>query len=72
LQVDNIDIYLDDVCIVAAGAKSSSYTEEQGQAVMNQKEINIAVNLARGSASETIWSCDFSYDYVKINAEYRS
>ena len=72
LDVNNINMYLDDVCIVRNGGKDAGYTEEQGQAVMNQNEIRVKIELNRGQASATIWTCDFSYDYVKINAEYRS
>jgi glutamate N-acetyltransferase / amino-acid N-acetyltransferase len=72
LNLNTIKIYLDDVCIVENGGRSSSYTEEQGQAVMDKPEITITIKLARGEFSETVWTCDFSYDYVKINAEYRT
>lgn len=72
LDVSQINIYLDDVCIVDAGGAAASYTEEQGQAVMNQQEILIRVELNRGGASETVWTTDLSHDYVSINADYRS
>jgi len=72
LKVEQISIFLDDVCIVERGGRAASYTEEQGQAVMSQEEITIRVFLGRGHWSETVWTTDFSYDYVKINAEYRS
>lgn len=72
LDLDAITIHLDDVCIVEQGGRSPSYTESRGQAVMEQSEITIRVNLVRGKASVTVWSCDFSYDYVRINAEYRT
>lgn len=72
LDINKVSIYLDDVCIVEAGGKSPSYTEAMGQKVMSQCDIKITVNLARGSSSETVWTCDLSYDYVKINAEYRT
>jgi len=72
LSIDNISIYLGDVCIVEQGQRAQSYTEEQGQAVMNEEEITIKVLLGRGNNSETVWTSDLSYDYVKINAEYRS
>ena len=72
LILDKIKIYLDDVCIVNNGSRSADYTEEQGQAVMDRNEITIRVELARGNAQANIWTCDFSYDYVKINAEYRT
>ncbi|MBV1951979.1 MAG: bifunctional glutamate N-acetyltransferase/amino-acid acetyltransferase ArgJ [Cycloclasticus sp.] len=72
LNVDNISIYLADTCIVKNGMRDNAYTEEQGQAVMDQYEILLTIDLAEGDASTTILSCDLSYDYVKINAEYRS
>ncbi len=72
LNVDAISIYLADTCIVKNGMRDSRYTEEQGQAIMNQQEILLTIDLAQGDASTTILSCDLSYDYVKINAEYRS
>lgn len=72
LDVSQINIYLDNVCIVQSGAVAASYTEEQGQVVMNQEEILIRVVLNRGSFSETVWTTDLSYEYVSINADYRS
>jgi glutamate N-acetyltransferase/amino-acid N-acetyltransferase len=71
-DLTKVAIYLDTVCIIEAGEPAESYTEAQGQQVMNQDEITIKVVLNRGQANDTIWTCDFSYDYVKINAEYRS
>jgi len=72
LNVDTIAIYLDDVCIVDKGGRATSYTEEQGQSVMAKEEITIRVILGRGQSVETVWTTDLSYDYVKINAEYRT
>lgn len=72
LDLTKVTIYLGDTCIVRAGEPDRKYTEEQGQHVMNQQEITITVDLDRGEQQETVWTCDFSYDYVKINAEYRS
>jgi glutamate N-acetyltransferase/amino-acid N-acetyltransferase len=72
LDISKIEIYLDDVCIVENGGRASSYTEEQGRRVMQQSEITVRVVLQRGRATTTVWTCDFSYDYVKINAEYRT
>jgi len=72
LDVDAVSIYLDETCIVESGKRSSDYTEEQGQKVMNQDEILVRICLAQGVASSTVLTCDLSYDYVKINAEYRS
>jgi len=71
-DLSKVAIYLDDVCIVEQGEPAASYTEQQGQAVMNNNEITIKVELGRGSETDTVWTCDFSYDYVKINAEYRT
>jgi glutamate N-acetyltransferase/amino-acid N-acetyltransferase len=67
-----IDLHLDDVQVVARGGRLPSYREEDGQRVMKQSEITVRVNLNRGGASTTVWTCDLSYDYVKINADYRS
>jgi len=71
-EIDKIQIFLGDVCIVSNGARDPAYTEEQGQKVMNQKEITIRVELQTGEQSACIWTSDLSYDYVKINSEYRS
>jgi glutamate N-acetyltransferase/amino-acid N-acetyltransferase len=71
-DLSGVSIYLGEVCIVDQGQPAASYTEEQGQAVMNQAEIDISVYLGRGQAEDLVWTCDFSYDYVKINAEYRT
>ncbi len=72
VDLEKIEIYLDDVCIVKNGSRSSSYTEEQGQQVMDQEEILVRVILGRGDAKEEVLTCDLSYDYVRINAEYRT
>ncbi len=72
LDINTLEIYLGEVCIVKNGGRYESYTEEAGQIVMNKTDIKITINLKRGQASATIWTTDFSYDYVKINAEYRS
>ncbi len=72
MALEKIEIYLDDVCIVCNGGRAQNYTEEAGQRVMNQAEITITVDLKRGLASQEVLTCDFSYDYVKINAEYRT
>lgn len=72
LDVQNIDIFLDDVCIVSGGARAESYTEAAGQAVLSREEFTITVKLGRGDCSETLWTCDFSHEYVTINADYRS
>lgn len=72
LDINALKIFLGDVCIVENGGRASTYTEEAGQEVMNQKDITILIELNRGHAKETVWTTDFSYDYVKINAEYRT
>jgi len=72
LDVSKISIELNGVCIVSAGARNSQYTETMGQQAMQSDTINIDIYLGRGEASANIWTCDLSYDYVKINAEYRT
>ncbi|QZA79108.1 bifunctional glutamate N-acetyltransferase/amino-acid acetyltransferase ArgJ [Deefgea tanakiae] len=72
LDVDNIEVWLDDVLVAINGGRNPEYQESQGQTVMNQAEICITVKLNRGEHQATVWTCDFSYDYVKINADYRS
>jgi glutamate N-acetyltransferase/amino-acid N-acetyltransferase len=72
LDVNTLEIYLGDICIVRNGGRAAEYSEEQGQAVMDQTDIEIRIWLNRGPVNETVWTTDFSYDYVKINAEYRS
>ena len=58
--------------VVERGGRAASYTEEQGKRVMQPAEIPMKVTLGRGVETATVWTCDFSYDYVKINADYRS
>ena len=72
LDVDNIELYFADVLVAEKGGRARSYSEEAGQKIMQQAEIDITVKLNRGNEKATIWSCDFSYDYVRINAEYRT
>ncbi|MBY6191446.1 bifunctional glutamate N-acetyltransferase/amino-acid acetyltransferase ArgJ [Microbulbifer agarilyticus] len=72
LDTSKISVYLDDVQIVEAGGRASSYTEDAGQKVFEQPEFTISVDLQRGDVSEHIWTCDFSHEYVTINAEYRT
>lgn len=72
LDITKLQIFLGGVCIVRNGGRAADYTEDQGQAVMKSDEISVRIELNRGEATETVWTCDFSYDYVKINAEYRS
>jgi len=72
LDINKIDVYLDDVCIVENGRRSETYTEEKGIRVMSQDEINLSVNLHRGAHNEKLWTTDLSHEYITINAEYRS
>lgn len=72
MDLDKISIYLGDVCIVRHGARASDYTEAAGQQVMREEKITVTVRLGRGTACEQMLTCDFSYDYVRINAEYRT
>lgn len=72
LDIDKISISLNDVKIVESGQRAENYTEEDGQRVMSQEEIIVHISLGRGSASAVIWTCDLSYEYVRINSEYRS
>ncbi|MFA6164778.1 MAG: bifunctional glutamate N-acetyltransferase/amino-acid acetyltransferase ArgJ [Methylobacter sp.] len=72
MVLDKVQIYLDDVCIVRNGGRADDYTEEAGQQVMNQEEITVTVKLGRGESVQEVLTCDLSYEYVKINAEYRT
>lgn len=72
LDINALKLYLGDVLVAENGGRAAAYNEEQGVAVMKAPEILVRVDLARGSAASTVWTCDFSYDYVKINADYRS
>ncbi|GAB4122895.1 MAG: bifunctional glutamate N-acetyltransferase/amino-acid acetyltransferase ArgJ [Sideroxydans sp.] len=72
LDVEKLKLYLDEVLVAENGGRATSYREEDGQRVMQQSDITIRVVLNRGAANATLWTCDFSYAYVKINASYRS
>ena len=72
LDQTGIDLYLDDVHVAIQGGRHPEYREEDGQRVMKQSEITVRVVLGRGTASDTVWTCDLSHDYVSINADYRS
>ena len=72
LDPSTVSFWLDDVLVVERGGRAPTYTEVAGQRVMKQAEIAIRVDLGRGDARATVWTCDFSHDYVTINAEYRS
>ena len=72
MKVDLISIFLDEVCIVVNGRRAPTYGEEDGRRVMDRDEITIKIELGRGNHMARIWTCDLSYDYVRINAEYRT
>jgi glutamate N-acetyltransferase/amino-acid N-acetyltransferase len=72
LDQTGIDLYLDDVHVAVQGGRNPAYQESDGQRVMQQSEITVRVVLGRGAASDTVWTCDLSHDYVSINADYRS
>ena len=76
LDPSHVSFWLDDVLVVDRGGRSPAYREEDGQRVMKQDEITVRVDLGRASgaaaARATVWTCDFSHDYVSINADYRS
>ncbi len=72
LDQGRIDLFLDDVHVVREGGRHPGYREEDGQRVMKQSEITVRVDLHRGAAEATVWTCDLSHDYVSINADYRS
>jgi glutamate N-acetyltransferase / amino-acid N-acetyltransferase len=72
LDQTTIDLYLDEVCVAQNGGRNPLYKEADGQRVMKQAEITVRVNLGRGTARDTVWTCDLSHEYVTINADYRS
>jgi glutamate N-acetyltransferase/amino-acid N-acetyltransferase len=72
LDVNRIRLHLGDVLVAENGGRAASYNEADGQRVMKEAEITVRVELGRGNAEATVWTCDFSYDYVKINADYRT
>lgn len=72
LEQGNIELFLDDVHVATQGGRNPLYREQDGQRVMKQSEITVRVSLGRGKASDTVWTCDLSHDYVTINADYRS
>ena len=72
LDQSQISLRLDDVLVAVNGGRNPAYREEDGQRVMKQSEITVHVSLGRGEASDTVWTCDFSHEYVTINADYRS
>jgi len=72
LDQNKIELHLDDVHVVTQGGRHPAYREEDGARVMKQSEITIRIGLNRGAVTDTVWTCDFSHDYVTINADYRS
>jgi glutamate N-acetyltransferase/amino-acid N-acetyltransferase len=72
LDINSVKLYLNEVLVAENGGRSDSYTEEAGLRVMAQEEIDIRIVLNRGTASDRVWTCDLSHDYVRINAEYRT
>ena len=72
LDQTGIELFLDDVHVATHGGRNPAYREEDGQRVMKQSEIKVRVDLGRGIASDTVWTCDLSHEYVTINADYRS
>jgi len=72
LDTAKVDLYIDAVRVARSGGRDVQYKEEQGVQAMRKPEFTVRAVLNRGKASATVWTCDFSYDYVKINAEYRS
>jgi len=72
VDVSRLSLYLDDTLVASGGGRHAAYTDAQGVAVMKKPEFTVRVVLGRGRADATVWTCDFSFDYVKINAEYRT
>ena len=72
LDIARVNLWLGQVLVIDGGGRAPSYTEEDGARVMKDAEITVRVDLGRGPAKTTVWTCDYSYDYVKINAEYRT
>lgn len=72
LDIERLILHLDEMCIVRGGARVADYSEETAKQIMGREEITIRIDLQRGQHRTTVWTCDFSYDYVRINAQYRS
>jgi len=72
LDVGRVQLWLDDVWVAKDGGRHPDYQEADGQRVMKQAEIMVRANLGRGQATQTVWTCDLSHEYVSINADYRS
>jgi glutamate N-acetyltransferase/amino-acid N-acetyltransferase len=72
LDATRVDLYIDEVLVAKRGARSPGYREEQAIAAMKKAEFTVRAVLNRGSARAALWTCDLSFEYVKINAEYRT
>jgi glutamate N-acetyltransferase/amino-acid N-acetyltransferase len=72
LDTAKVDLFIDEVLVASAGSRDPQYREEQGAAAMKKPEFTVRAVLNRGKAEATVWTCDLSFDYVKINAEYRT
>jgi glutamate N-acetyltransferase/amino-acid N-acetyltransferase len=72
LDTMKVDLYIDEVRVARAGGRDPHYAEERALAAMKKPEFTVRALLNRGKAQATVWTCDFSFDYVKINAEYRT
>jgi glutamate N-acetyltransferase/amino-acid N-acetyltransferase len=72
LKVGDVGIYLGEVCLIKNGELNANYTEEMGCVEMAKKEIVITIEIGKNNTSESVWTTDLSYDYIKINAEYRT
>ena len=72
LDVSRVRLHLGDVLVAEHGGRAAGYREEDGRRVMAESDILVRIELDRGEAGATVWTCDFSYDYVRINAEYRT
>jgi glutamate N-acetyltransferase/amino-acid N-acetyltransferase len=72
LAIDRVNIFLDDLSVVRAGTLDADYTEADGRQVMVKQEMTLRIDLGRGDAESHVWTSDLSYDYVRINADYRS
>jgi len=72
LDTAKIDLHIDDVLVAKGGGRNPGYREERAVAAMKKPEFTVRAVLHRGSAEATVWTCDFSFDYVRINAEYRT
>ena len=72
LEVSGVQLWLGDVWVAKNGGRNPDYQEADGQRVMQEPEITVKIDLGRGNATQTMWTCDLSHDYVSINADYRS